>query len=434
VTGSHFGPFFFIKKSTPNFLCHGGAGGVGQIHSNLDAIERQVKKGGLREGPGRVGGVSATGAIGSDPIADLWTGAIVVVYPYSRTSDHVARRLFNENVRPLAILVEVCLGLAKKLSDRLARGRVMSPRHPLMKFLKTRRRRLAQGVTHLETISAQLDVAGIELLGEESHRASMERRISVVRLTQRWAQMRDSTMSETDPRSAAVRIACQRVPDARGAILAGSALGPERTFTSDLDVVVFVASGEPSFRETVFELGWLAELFVLSPDSYDYFCRVEIAQRRSPLVHMCANGVVLFSRDGVAETRQGQAKSLWADGPPPLQPGELDERRYRLSDLLDDFEGTHDDAELAFIVASLIQETAELDLSARGQWLGTAKWLARQLSHHDPDLATRLSDAAALALGKGERRALSSAVTDVLNRVGGPLSIGYRQDSRRRVI
>jgi hypothetical protein len=29
---------------------------------------------------------------------------------------------------------------------------------------------------------------------------------------------------------------------------------------------------------------------------------------------------------------------------------------------------------------------------------------------------------------------LSSAVTDVLNRVGGPLSIGYRQDSRRRVI
>lgn len=239
-------------------------------------------------------------------------------------------------------------------------------------------------------------------------------------------------MSETDPRSAAVRIASQRVPDARGAILAGSALGSDRTFTSDLDVVVFVANGEPSFRETVFDLGWLAELFVLAPDSFDYFCRMEIAQRRSPLVHMCAHGVILFSNDGAAEARQAQAKSLWAKGPPPLQPGELDERRYRLSDLLDDFEGTHDDAELTFIVASLIQEAAELDLSARGQWLGAAKWLARQLSHHDPDLAKRLSDATALALGKVERRSLSTVVTEILNRVGGPLSIGYRQDSRRR--
>lgn len=239
-------------------------------------------------------------------------------------------------------------------------------------------------------------------------------------------------MSETDPSSAALRIACQRVPHARGAILAGSALSPQRTFTSDLDVVVFVTNDDPTFRETVFELGWLTELFVMSPDSFNYFCTTEIAQRRSPLLHMCAHGVVLFSNDDIAETRQRQARSLWAQGPPALGPEERDELRYRLSDLLDDYEGAHDDAELTFIVASLIEDAAKLELSAHGQWLGTGKWLARQLRQHDADLAARLSHAAARALGKVERRSLSVVITDVLNRVGGPLSSGYRLDSRAR--
>jgi hypothetical protein len=255
-----------------------------------------------------------------------------------------------------------------------------------------------------------------------------------MRRTNRRRQVRESTVSETDPRNAALRIACQRVPHARGAILAGSALSPHRTFTSDLDVVVFVTNDDQTFRETVFELGWLTELFVMSPDSFNYFCTTEIAQRRSPLLHMCAHGVILFSNDDIAETRQRQARSLWAQGPPPLRPDELDEKRYRLSDLLDDYEGTHDDAELTFIVASLIEDAAELELSAHGQWLGTGKWLARQLRQHDPDLATRLSAAAALALGKVERRSLSVVITEVLNRVGGPLSSGYRLDSRARAV
>jgi len=258
----------------------------------------------------------------------------------------------------------------------------------------------------------------------------MQYRIRPVRRAICWRRVRESTVSETDPLNAARRIACQRVPDARGAILAGSALSPHRTFTSDLDVVIFVTNDDHTFRETVFELGWLTELFVMSPDSFNYFCTTEIARRRSPLLHMCAHGVILFSNDDIAETRQRQARSLWAQGPPPLRPDELDEKRYRLSDLLDDYEGTHDDAELTFIVASLIEDAAELELSVNGQWLGTGKWLARQLRQYDSDLAIRLSAAAALALGKVERRSLSVVVTEVLNRAGGPLSSGYRLDSR----
>jgi hypothetical protein len=260
----------------------------------------------------------------------------------------------------------------------------------------------------------------------------MQQRNRLVRRTVGGPQVRESGVSETDPSHAALRIACQRVPHARGAILAGSALSPHRTFTSDLDVVVFVSNDDQTFRETVFELGWLTELFVMSPDSFNYFCTTEIAQRRSPLLHMCAHGVILFSNDEIAETRQRQARGLWAQGPPRLRPEELDEKRYRLSDLLDDYEGTHDDAELTFIVASLIEEAAELELSANAQWLGTGKWLARQLRQHDADLASRLSSAAALALGKVERRSLSVVITEVLNRVGGPLSSGYRLDSRAR--
>jgi hypothetical protein len=236
-------------------------------------------------------------------------------------------------------------------------------------------------------------------------------------------------MDALEPIEAARRIVEELVPFAEGALLAGSVLTSQRTVASDLDIVIFVSEDHESFRETVSRHGWLAELFVSTPSSFAYFVQRETAARRSPLLQMCSDGVVLVSLDGMAERRQEEAKKLLLAGPPPLSVDELDQRRYRLTDLLDDFTSTKDVAELTFITGNLLNEAAELALCSSRKWLGTGKWLVRQLRNDDPDLAARLTQSVTAALVSDDRDKLRAVVLEILDRVGGPLSEGYRQNS-----
>lgn len=238
-------------------------------------------------------------------------------------------------------------------------------------------------------------------------------------------------MGANEPLESARRIVASRLPAALGALLAGSALTSRRTDTSDLDIVVFVSKEGEAFRETLHEQGWLCELFVSTPSSFDYFVTQEIAVRRSPLLQMCAEGVEIFSFDGTVERYQIEARRLLAAGPPPLSDDERDQRRYRLSDLLDDFSGSAEGSELTFITGSLIIEATELALCDDRQWLGTGKWLARRLEEHNSILLARLNDAVTSLFASGDRSPLRSVVLDILERAGGPLSAGYRQDAPR---
>ncbi|HVB50339.1 MAG TPA: nucleotidyltransferase domain-containing protein [Acidimicrobiales bacterium] len=241
--------------------------------------------------------------------------------------------------------------------------------------------------------------------------------------------MNDWSKEQGDLLESARRIVETHVHRAQGAILAGSVLTSRRTKTSDLDIIVFVANGEESFRETVQKLGWLAELFVQTPSSFDFFVAQETAARRSTLLSMCAEGAPLFSVDGTTERYQVESRRLLELGPPPLTKSELNQARYQLTDLLDDFASVSDGMELIFITSQILKMTTELALSSDGQWLGTGKWLARRLQEWNPDLSARLSDGVFAALTVDDREELRSITLNVLTGVGGPLSNGYRQSS-----
>lgn len=238
-------------------------------------------------------------------------------------------------------------------------------------------------------------------------------------------------MVANDPLESAQRIVASRLPFALGALLAGSAMTSRRTDTSDLDIVVFVSEDGEAFRETVREHGWLAELFVATPSSFEYFVTKEIRARRSPLLQMCAEGIELFSLDGTVERYRVEARRLLAASPPRLSDDELNQRRYRITDLLDDLSSSDEGPELTFITGSIVTEATELALCSAGQWLGTGKWLARRLEDHDPQLLTRLNDAVTSSIVTGDRSALRTVVLEILERVGGTLSVGYRQDAPR---
>ncbi|KUM96975.1 nucleotidyltransferase [Streptomyces cellostaticus] len=218
-----------------------------------------------------------------------------------------------------------------------------------------------------------------------------------------------------------------RFPEARAAFLAGSVLTHRRTATSDLDIVVLLAGPPAPFRESLVYEGWPVELFVQTEGDWRSFAERETAARSSPLLAMCAEGVLLADADGLGAALQAEARERLAAGPPAASVTELEDRRYALTDTLDDLRGCTDPQERTYLVAHLLQRASELALLAGGHWLGGGKWLSRRLAAADPGLHGRLVAGAAAAISGGDEGPgrFVDVVNEVLERGGGPLWAGY---------
>jgi hypothetical protein len=232
-----------------------------------------------------------------------------------------------------------------------------------------------------------------------------------------------------EPITTAQALVAERFPDARAAFLAGSSTSTLRTRTSDLDIVV-VASTPPAYRETITYAGWVVELFVHDDSTVRQFWRREVAAGCSPLLRMCASGVVLASVDGYGEAMQVEARELLRAGPPPLEEDAWSARRYRLSDLLDDLDGATDADERVFIANNVLADTCEMALCLRRTWLGTGKWLARELRAVDPDLLDRVLAAHGTAVA-GDVGSLVAVASEVLDQTGGRLTADTEWRLRR---
>jgi hypothetical protein len=223
-----------------------------------------------------------------------------------------------------------------------------------------------------------------------------------------------------DPVEDARALVAERFPAARAAFLGGGILSPRRTATSDLDIVVVLAGPPAPYRESLRWRGWPAETFVHDADSLEYFFGKDTARRRPTLARMCADGVVLAGRREETDLFQERARSILAAGPPPLSSAELDLARYGLTDLLDDLAGSTDAGETAVIGWHVWTATAELALMLSGHWLGTSKWLLRELRAADPELAGRLVTA------MGDPVSVTAVADKVLGHAGGRRWAGFR--------
>lgn len=241
-----------------------------------------------------------------------------------------------------------------------------------------------------------------------------------------WLPWRNETGTVicVTPAETAAAIVADRFPNAIAGFLGGSATTYRRTSTSDLDIVVALKEGAEPFRETTTFDGWLVELFVHTEASFEYFWDLDAANRRPPLLRMCSEGIQLLSVDGAAERIRREASRRLQAGPRTLDEQEWAARRYALSDLLDDLCGSQHGPELVFIANAVLTATCEMALLAAGGWLGTGKWLARELEQVDAGLLQQLVSAHTGAVA-GDGTAMLALAGQVLDRVGGPLSAGY---------
>jgi hypothetical protein len=222
-----------------------------------------------------------------------------------------------------------------------------------------------------------------------------------------------------DPVEDARALVSERFPAALAAFLGGGVLSSRRTVTSDLDIVVVLAGPPAPYRESLRWRGWPTETFVHDRDSLDLFFAKDAARRRPSLARMCTGGVILADAGVAAEVRE-RAQAVLAAGPPAASDTDLNEHRYGLTDLVDDLAGSTDPAETAVIGWNVWVATAELALIQAGAWLGSGKWLPRELRASDPDLAARMVAAI------GDRRQLIDLAEEVLDRAGGRFWVGYR--------
>jgi len=227
-----------------------------------------------------------------------------------------------------------------------------------------------------------------------------------------------------DPVADARALINDRFPTARAAFLGGGVLSARRTATSDLDIVVVLAGPGPSHRESLIWRGWPVELFVHRVGTIGAWFAKDVAGRRPTLARMCTGGEILADADGTAAMVLAQAMAVLTAGPPPPEQAELDRLRYGLSDLLDDLAGSTDPGETVVICWNVIVASAELALLLAGCWLGSGKWLLRELRAADPALADELIAA------RDDPGRLAGIADSVLARAGGRLWAGYWQDGQ----
>ncbi|MEV7209805.1 MULTISPECIES: nucleotidyltransferase domain-containing protein [unclassified Streptomyces] len=229
-----------------------------------------------------------------------------------------------------------------------------------------------------------------------------------------------------DAIEAARAVVEEQHPEARTAFLGGSVATGRGTATSDLDVVVLLHGAPAPYRESLQYADWPVEMFVHTEATWRAYIERELPTRRSPLLWMCADGLLLFDTDGLGARLAAHARALVAAGPPPVPADEIDDCRYAITDLLDDLAGSTDPSERLFIATELVRRTGELALAVAGSWGGGGKWLARRLETTAPELNARLHHGLREVLD-GRVEPLVTVVDEVLARVGGRLWVGYKR-------
>lgn len=195
---------------------------------------------------------------------------------------------------------------------------------------------------------------------------------------------------------------------------------------SDLDIVVLLHGAPAPYRASLRNDDWPVELFVHTEATWYAYVEREVRKRRSPLLWMCADGLLLFDTDGVGAHLAAEARKLAAAGPPVVSAEETDDCRYAITDLLDDLVGSTDQSERLFIATELVRRTGELALTIGGAWGGGGKWLARRLETTAPGLSMRLHHGLREVLEE-RIEPLVTVVDEVVGQVGGRLWVGYKR-------
>lgn len=226
------------------------------------------------------------------------------------------------------------------------------------------------------------------------------------------------------PQLAAMKFLEKYFPHAKNALLAGSVVENEQTRNSDLDIIVIVDDHVTYSKKCVFDFDWPIEAFVYQREIFYTMFETECMVGRASLPRMCASGVILMD-DGFSSEVKEQAQKRMAEGPVAWSIEQIDEARYRISDLLDDFICSRNEKEELFTAVQLSNEVHEFILRTRQQWTGYGKWMVRSLKEFDQSVCEEYVSKFESYFRNNDQESLIEYIRNVLQPYGGELFDGF---------
>ncbi|MDM5155281.1 nucleotidyltransferase domain-containing protein [Bacillus sp. DX1.1] len=224
---------------------------------------------------------------------------------------------------------------------------------------------------------------------------------------------------------AAKKIVTSQFPNCDVALLGGSVARGEDTKTSDLDIVIFGHSLTSCYRESFLAYGWPVEVFVHNFTSYKDFFKSDCERGRPSLPQLVVEGIVLKDTEKIVTDLKKEAQQLLDKGPERWIEEVIKQKRYFITDMLDDFIGATKREEELFIANHLANLLHEFVLRVNGQWVGHSKWFFKTLKKYDEEFAADFVRAFDHFYKTGEKEELIIFVERVLEMYGGRLFEGF---------
>ncbi|MFC7688010.1 nucleotidyltransferase domain-containing protein [Ureibacillus sp. GCM10028918] len=230
------------------------------------------------------------------------------------------------------------------------------------------------------------------------------------------------------PIGAAKHFVDKYFPNCEGALLAGSVVRGEATDTSDLDIVIFDDKILTSFRQSIIDFEWAIEVFVHNLTSYKHFFEADYKRARPSLPRMVSEGFIIKDL-GVIQEIKREANNILSEGPEKWSTEVIEFKRYFITDALEDFIGSTNRAEELMIANTLTNLIQEFVLRSNGRWVGSSKWVIRELNNFNVDFTSQYIDAFDNYYKHEDKLKIIELVDQILLPYGGRLFDGFRLDS-----
>jgi hypothetical protein len=217
----------------------------------------------------------------------------------------------------------------------------------------------------------------------------------------------------------------ERYSSAKAVFWAGSVSEGHWTKMSDLDLVIIFDNVEHAYREAFMFGGWPIDGFVHDPSTLNYFYNcVDLPSLIPALPHMVAHGILVTKETEFAINLQKQALAL-LQNKPQLDQNALSNRRYHITDSLDDLKGSKNTHEFMATKYHLHQQLAEFYLLSNGNFIGSGKQLARQLEKANSIVAVDFFN----VFSKDDVEVIETFAKKILEPFGGFLWDGFKLEA-----
>lgn len=221
-----------------------------------------------------------------------------------------------------------------------------------------------------------------------------------------------------------------RYKGAEAIFVSGSVIRGEATAHSDLDLVVLFPKVDRAYRESFQHKGWPVEAFIHDADTLRYFFKnVDKNLGRATLAEMVAEGHEIPGANTATDEMKSLARVTLQEGPPALTEEEIQDRRYHISELLDDMREPRNRQELVASATLIYNELADYYFRIGRGWTSSGKAIMKRMKRQDPAFARKFGEAFDELFSTGKSRRVIDLAEELMAPQGGCLFEGYRRDT-----